>query len=243
MRRCSQYTGLAGVATLWTTLAAATVGTGFDLFGEHPISYLGTSAGGAAALFTVGLLVSALLLIAFHQFVRSRWPVGIGFSVATFVGLAGQVVAAFVPIGGDTGVHRIHTTSALILGISLPLLIWRFAAAQPPGAWRRLCYRLFFLEVLACAVGLYLSGHSIAPVAEILPAAVFHVWVLVLSFSAAASGEEPAYRHLPRPGRSGEPALVRRGAFACVFRKSPEATGSSGPGSPSPAGLNPTGPG
>lgn len=189
MGRSLQYTGVAAVAVIWSTLTAATLLTGFDVVGEHAVSYLGTE-GGAAALFSTGLLASAVLLVAFHQFVRSRYPVGVGFSLAMLVGLAGQMVAALVPIGGDPGVHRIHTTSALVLGASLPLLMWRFAAGQAPGPWRRLCYRLFFAEAVACAVGLYLSARSVAPVAEILPAAVFHVWVSVVTFSAAGAENE-----------------------------------------------------
>lgn len=199
MGRSLQYTGVAAVAVIWSTLTTATLLTGFDVVGEDAVSYLGTEGRGAA-LFTIGLLVSALLLMAFHQFARSRYPVGVGFSLFMLVGLAGQMVAAIVPIGGDPGVHRIHTTSALALGASLPLLMWRFAAGQAPGRWRRLCYRLFLAEAVACAVGLYLSARSVAPVAEILPAAVFHVWVFVVTFSAAgAEHEAPA----PSPGRAG----------------------------------------
>lgn len=181
MGRSLPYTGVAAVATIWVSLTAASVAVGFDLFGEQPISYLGTSSG-PPWLFTLGLMVSALLLAAFHRFVRIRYPVGSGFSFAMLAGLGGQLVAAVVPIGGEAGAHRIHTTSALVLGASLPLLMWRFAAAQPPGRWRRVTYRIFFAEVLACAVGLYLSARSIAPVAEILPAAVFHIWVIVITF-------------------------------------------------------------
>lgn len=199
MGRSLQYTGVAAVAVIWATLTTAALLTGFDVVGEHPVSYLGTEGAGVA-LFSVGLLVSALLLTAFHQFVRSRHPVGLGFSSAMLVGLAGQMVAAFVPIGGDPGLHRIHTTSALVLGASLPLLMWRFAAGQAPGPRRRLSYRLFFAESVACAAGLYLSARSVAPVAEILPAAVFHVWVFVVTFSSVgAENEAPP----PSPRRAG----------------------------------------
>ena len=114
-----------------------------------------------------------------------------GFSVAMLAGLVGQMVAAFVPIGGDPAAHRIHTTFALALGISLPLLMWRFAAGQEPGPWRRLAYRLFWAEAAACAAGLYLSARSIAPVAEILPGIAFHIVGL--------------RRHLPLTARSRNP--------------------------------------
>lgn len=195
--RLGQYAGIAAVATVWGTLLSATVRTGFDLLGPDPLSYLGTQDR-SAALFTIGLAVPAGLLTVFHHEVRRRLPTGWGFSTAMLVGLAGQVVAAFVPIGGDAGAHRVHTTSALVLGASLPVLMWRFAAAQPAGCWRRLCYGLFWAEALVCAAGLYLSSRGVAPLAEILPGAAFHVWVLAVT-SALLMAD---------PGRSG-PAPVQ----------------------------------
>lgn len=180
-----RYTGVLAVAVLWTTLPAASALAGFDLLGGDPISYLGTQ-GPSAALFTAGLAVSAVLLVAFHRYVRERYRVAPAFSVAMLVGLAGQLVAAFVPIGGDAAAHRIHTTSALVLGASLPVFMWRFAAAQPVGPWRRAAYVLFWVEAAACAAGLYLSSIGVAALAEVLPAAAFHTWILVLTLRGGA---------------------------------------------------------
>jgi len=180
VRRIGQFAGIAAVATVWGTLLLATVLTAFDLLGPDPLSYLGTKDR-SAALFAIGLAVPAMLLAVFHHEVRDSFPTGKGFTTAMLVGLAGQMVAAFVPIGGDAAAHRVHTTSALVLGASLPVLMWRFAAGQPASGWRRLCYGLFWVEVLACAVGLHLSSRGVAPLAEILPAAAFHVWVLVVT--------------------------------------------------------------
>ena len=190
MGRSLRLAGVAAVAVLWTTLPAGTVLAGFDLFGEDPISYLGTQ-GRSAVLFTAGLAVSALLLVAFHRYVRDRYPVSRSFSLAMLVGLCGQLVAAFVPIGGDSTAHRIHTAGALILGASLPLFMWRFAAAQPAGPWRRLAYALFWAEVAACAAGLYLSSLHVAPIAEVLPAAVFHAWVVTLTLPSPLPARQP----------------------------------------------------
>ena len=175
-----RYTGVAAVVTIWTALLAASTVADFDLLGEDPISYLGTQPA-SAVLFTMGLAVSAVLLTAFHGYLRATYRLSVGFSLAMLVGLAGQLVAAFVPIGGDPGAHRIHTTSALVLGLSLPLLMWRFAAGQPDGPGRRLAYALFWAEAAACVAGLYLSARSVAPVAEILPAAVFHAWIVAVT--------------------------------------------------------------
>ena len=180
MTRAFRYAGLAAVTVLWVTLGAGTLLTGFDLLGERPLSYLG-SQHPSAVLFSGGLLVGALALVAFHRHVRARYSVPTLFSVAMLVGLVGQVVAALVPIGGDGLGHRVHTTAALVLGASLPLLMWRFAASQPGGSWRRLCYGLFWAEAAAVAVGLHLSARMVAPLAEILPAAVFHLWIVAVT--------------------------------------------------------------
>lgn len=180
MTRTLRYAGLVAVATLWTTLGAGALLTGFDLGGERPLSHLGTQPG-SAGLFTAGLVVAAVALVGFHAHVRARYPVPVTFSVAMLVGLAGQVVAALVSISGDGAGHRVHTTAALVLGASLPLLMWRFAAGQPTGGWRRLSYGLFWLEAAAVTLGLHLSARMVAPVAEILPAAGFHLWILVLT--------------------------------------------------------------
>ena len=247
MRRPLRYAGVAAVATLWTTLLTATVVARFDLFGNDPISYLGTRSR-SAALFTVGLAVSAVLLTAFHQYLRGRYPVSLGFSLAMLVGLAGQMVAAFFRIGGDPAVHRIHTTSALVLGASLPLLMWRFAAAQPRGPWRRLTYAFFWAEAVACIAGVYLSAMTVAPVAEILPAAVFHAWIVTVTFAAASRfGPRPEFRsirvqasvsrpHLGDFASSAATSCPREGLLHALkgpleFRTSrtPRSTGGRGP--------------
>ncbi len=185
MRPAFRHAGLAAVAVVWATLLVATVLTGFDLLGERPLSHLGTQAP-SAGLFTFGLAVSALLLLGFHNYVRRRFAVSAGFSPAMLAGLAGQLVAAFVPIGGEPGLHRVHTISALALGVSLPLLMWRFAAGQRPGPWRRVSYGFFWAEVAACVVGLYLSARRVAPVAEIVPGAVFHTWIITVTLVGTA---------------------------------------------------------
>ncbi len=210
MRRSLRYTGVAAVVTVWTTLLAATALTGFDLLGEEPLSYLGTQSQ-SAVLFTLGLAVPALLLTAFHQHLRGRFPVSSGFSLAMLAGLAGQMVAAFVPIGGDPAVHRVHTTSALLLGASLPLLMWRFAAGQPPGPWRRLNYAFFWAEVAACVVGICLSALMVAPLAEILPGTVFHAWVFTVTFAAGPALPAPTPRGVPFPALQRREAPDRTG--------------------------------
>jgi hypothetical protein len=178
--RLSRYAGLAAVATLWLTLAAAARRAGFPLLGASPLSGL-VGDPRAAWLYRAGLSGGAVLLVVFHRYVRTRYRVSRTFSVALLVGLAGQVVAAAVPIDGGPTAHAVHTVAALTLGASLPVLMWRFAAAQEPGRWRRLTYGLCWAEVAACGAGLVLSRHAVAPLAEIVPAACFHLWIAALT--------------------------------------------------------------
>lgn len=180
-----RYSGVAAVVVLWTTLSVGSAGAGFDLLGERPLSYL-TEEPEAGLLFGAGLVLAAVLLVGFHRYVRSRYRVTPSFSWVMLVGLAGQVVAGLVPIGGDGVAHAVHTNSALVLGASLPVFMWRFAASQPVGGWRRTSYALFWAEAVACVVGLVLSNVGIAPLAEIVPATVFHLWIVVLTFGPRA---------------------------------------------------------
>ena len=198
-----RWTGVAAIVTLWTTVAAGMALTGLGPLDERPVSYLGTDHR-SVVLFRVGLLVAAALLAAFHFFVREAFEVPPTFLVAALVGLAGQVVAAIVPISGPGSSHTVHTVGGLVLGISLPVLMGRFAAGQAPGRWRVVAYRLFWLEVAACVAGVLLSRWGNAPIAEILPAGAFHLWVVVVTRWSQS-------RTALLPGWSGGPDGHERG--------------------------------
>lgn len=168
------------MAVLWSTQLVLIVAVGFDLVGDRPLSYLALEDD-IGFLFSAGLVVSAGLFIAFQGHLRHRYRLGLAFSVVMVVGMVGQCIAGLVPIGGTGPASRVHVTAALILGASIPVLMWRFAAAQLPGAWRRWCWGLFWLEAAACAAGIALSQNQVAPLAEILPALAFHLWVAVVT--------------------------------------------------------------
>jgi len=208
----SRYAGLAAVTVLWSTVGGASLLTGFPLLGRRPLSWLAADRAGAV-LFGTGLAVGALALVVFHGYLRGRYPVGRGFSFAMLAGLAGQVVAAVVPIDGGPAANSLHTAAALTLGLSLPLLMWRFAVAQPPGPWRRVAYRLWLGEAAAAAIGVLLSRLSVAPLAEILPAVLFHLWIVVLTLHRVGPPVPPrpveetaedAKAPSGRPGRSAD---------------------------------------
>ena len=174
------------VALLWLTIGAAVALTGFDLRGDRPLSEL-ANLGPGGWLFPMGLGTAALLFIAFHGHVRTRFPVTTTFSVLMLVGMAGQLVAAIVPIGDGPG-GTVHVTSALVLAAAIPLFLVAFARSQTPGRWRRAAWLLAVGDLAACLGGVALSRAGEAPLAEIIPAAAFHLWVLVV---AARPDPEP----------------------------------------------------
>ena len=166
--------------------------TGLGVSDDRPLSYLGTDPR-SLTLFRGGLLVAAVLLIAFAWSVHREGSPAPGFLAAFLTGQAGQVVAAVVPIdspglGGD-----LHTTAGIVLGLSLPVLMWRFAAGQAPGARRSRAYVLTWVEVGAVVAGVLLSRAMRAPLAEAVPAAGFHLWIGVVTawLSTAAPAPSP----------------------------------------------------
>jgi len=178
-----RHAGAAAVATLWTCVGTGMYRTSLDAVGDRPISYLGTDPR-SALVFRAGLIVAALLMAGFAWFVFGWFRARRSFLVAFLVGLAGQVVAAVVLLSGPGSSHVVHTAGGLVLGASLPILMWRFAAGIPTDSvWRlrAVGYGLFWLEVAACATGVALSASKRAPVAEIVPALGFHLWVAVVT--------------------------------------------------------------
>ena len=204
------------MVVLWTTVGLGMWRTGLDVTDDRPISYLGTDAR-AVVLFRGGLLVATALLVGFAWKVARGVARSTGFLVVFLVGMAGQAVVATVSIAGQGASHAIHTTGGIVLGLSLPLLIWRFAAAQPPGRWRRQSYGLMWLEVAGVRAGIALSRAGRAVIAEVLPAVGFHLWIVVVTVrwhawhqagataALTTAGAVAVERLQDRPRASGDP--------------------------------------
>jgi hypothetical protein len=170
--------------------------TGLGVLGDRPLSYLGTDPR-SAALFRGGLLAASALLVAFAWFVCGNRRPGRGFLAAFLVGQAGQAIAAVVPIDGAGAAHEVHTTAGIVLGLSLPVLMWRFAAGQRPGHRRSWAYGLLWLEVAACVVGVTLSRAMWAALAEAVPATGFHLWIVVVTAWAPSVPPAPSPASAP----------------------------------------------
>ncbi len=165
--------------------------TGLGLAEPRTISYLGTDPR-SASLFRAGLIVATLLLVAFAWAVNRRLARRrTGFLTVFLVGMAGQAVVATVSVAGHGASHDVHTTAGIILGLSLPVLMWRFAAAQPPGPWRKKSYAMMWVSVVSTVVGVALSGARRAGIAEVVPAIAFHLWIVLVTV------RWPAWHHAP----------------------------------------------
>jgi hypothetical protein len=187
-----RYTGAVAVVVLWTTMGAGMALTGLGFSDEDPLSYLGTDTR-SAWLFTSGMLVSAILLAAFYLFVRRWYACSGSFLIVGFIGLTGQVVAGVVPLSGHGETwHAVHATGGIVVGLSLPVLMWRFAASQERGTWRNLSYVMFWLEVVACIVGVMLSQSMRAPIAEIVPGAGYHLWIIIVTLQSLRTTAQAA---------------------------------------------------
>lgn len=184
---------------LWTTVGVGMVRTGLSLFGERPISYLGTDPR-TVLVFRVGLIAAAGLLAAFSWAVNRHLTRRTGFLTVFVAGMACQAVVAVVPLDGAGAAETTHVTAGIALGLSLPLLMWRFAAAQPPGRWRDHAYLLMWLEVAGCVAGVALSRAGRATVAEAVPACLFHLWIIVVTLRWPGWERD----QLPAPDRSAE---------------------------------------
>ncbi len=193
----ARFTGVAAVVVLWVSIAVALSITSLPLTGSQPLSHL-SGQPGSDLWFSGGLALAACLFVAFHGYLRVRFRLSDSFSVFMILGMAAQFVAAVVPIGGDDVRSTVHQVSAMVLGASIPLFLWRFAVDQPRGNWRRLCFALVAVDVAACAVGIILSTRGAVPISQIIQAAAFHLWVVVVSWKPQLDLEDvPA---LVRPG-------------------------------------------
>ncbi|QXC60918.1 DUF998 domain-containing protein [Aquihabitans sp. G128] len=186
----ARWAGVAAVAVLWAGVGASVVRSGLPLAGALPLSRM-AGDDRSSWLFGPALVVAAVLFLAWCTDVVRRHPVDLAFTVLMVAGMLGQMVAGIVPIGPEGSSDPVHVSAALLLGISIPVFLWRFAATQPTGPWRRTATRLFALQAAATVVGIGLSQAHVAPLAEILPALAFHLWVVVVTLHDPVAPGQP----------------------------------------------------
>jgi hypothetical membrane protein len=178
-----------GVLALWVGIGAAVARTGFSLFGSQPLSRLAND-GRARLLFEGSLVLAALLFLAFGLLLARTEPVGRGFAPLLATGMIGQLIAGIVAIGPAGQSNPLHVVAGLVLGGTVPVFLWRYSVAQRAGRWRRTAMLLFVAQATATLVGIVLSRLGVAALAEIVPAAGFHVWILMVAWRWPRSRRE-----------------------------------------------------
>ncbi len=183
-----RFSGVAGVAILWSATVLAMRRGHVGLVDSRPLSYLGVNPS-TAQLFSVGLLASSALFICFAFYVMHAYRTNNRFLVYFLIGQVGQIIAAVTPYGQKSGYRLIHTLAAYTLAFSLPFLIREFARSQKSGHYHRLYRQLTILEIIAfvIGIGIFTTTHGIAPLGEALPAIGFHVWIIAVTLTTPAA--------------------------------------------------------
>lgn len=187
----ARWSGVAAIAVLWVGIGVAVLRTGFSVVGDLPLSRLAAD-GRAVSIFGPSLAVAALLFVVFCLDVTRRYPVGRAFAVAMVAAMAGQLVTGVVPIGEPGESDPVHVAAGLVLGGLIPVFLGLFAVAQPAGQWRRVAVRLFLAQLAATVGGVALSGSGRAALAEMLPALLFHVWVVAVTLHVPEGPRPPS---------------------------------------------------
>jgi hypothetical protein len=194
VKKLQPYSGVFAVFIIWLATLLSMYRTGLGLFDDRPISFLATDPS-SRWLFIGGLIVSALLLIAFAHYVNVEFGVNNKFLKYFVVGQIGQIILAVSPYG-ETAVGVIHLLAAFTLAFSLPLLIKQFAVSQKKSRYHQVYrYLLRFEQVsFVIGIGLFVFARGLAPLGEAMPAIGFHLWIIVVTYVAI---KRP--RHLSSP--------------------------------------------
>ncbi|GAC1387509.1 MAG: hypothetical protein NVS1B7_0810 [Candidatus Saccharimonadales bacterium] len=178
----SRYTGVTSVAVLWLGISAALLLAHMSVLADRPLSYLGTNPK-TALLFNTVVIFSAMLFLCFLRYIVINFQTSKIFIFSYVVGQICQIVVGFVPVQGSMLDHHIHTVAGLLLGLSLPVLIWLFARANRHAVFYQQAHIFSYVELGLCLIGIVLSRNTIGPLAEILAAGGFHAWIIWITFN------------------------------------------------------------
>lgn len=180
-----RFSGIAGIAVLWTGVVIAMSRLGLGLIDTRPISHLGIDPA-SSALFSTSLLVSCFLFISFGFYANRKFKVNNNFISYLLIGQAGQAITAIAPYGMHSQYKLIHTIAAFTLAFSLPLLIRSFARSQSHRPYALLFVWLYRFELLSfvLGMGLFIFTKGIAPLGEALPAVGFHIWIIGVTLAS-----------------------------------------------------------
>lgn len=160
---------------------------GLGFIDSRPISYLGIDPA-TARLFSVSLVVSAVLFISFGYYIRRTYHIQNKFLGYLIIGQIGQIIAAVTPYGHRQPFKFIHTIAAFVLAFTLLFLIREFTHSQNKNRFRTIYSSLFTIEKITFVVGigLFIFTKGIAPLGEALPATGFHIWIITITILSNA---------------------------------------------------------
>lgn len=181
LMKLQDYTGYLTVLILWASILSAIAVSSFDIFDMKPLSSLGVMPG-ANVLFSGGLLLAAITFVIFARLLYRSYSLPISFLAIAYIGQLGQIATALIPYGGEQPERLLHTISAFVLAVSIPLFLFLFAISLPDSRFQRTAKWLYRLELAAFVIGIGLFTLSIgAAYAQALPAVAFHIWILYIN--------------------------------------------------------------
>lgn len=182
--RLFNYSGILAVLTLWVSVATSIIVADLPLLGIRPLSSLGVIPS-SSVYFSVGLITSAILILIFTLKLNALYKPSGWFFIVVLIGQVGQIMSAIVPFGGNQPARAIHTIAAFVLAFSVPVVLGIFYRSLPDGSFRLIAYRLFVLELAAfiLGIGFFVLVGKAAPVAQGIPAVVFHAWLVTTNLA------------------------------------------------------------
>jgi uncharacterized membrane protein len=191
--------GVIGVVVLLSSIAIAMRRAHLGFIDNRPISYLGLYPN-TRMLFSVSLIVSAILFIAFGFYVRRRYDVRYSFLGYFVIGQICQIIVALVPDKAGSSIRIVHTIAGFTLAFSLPFLIRELARSKSTRAYHKIFVALYRIEQVAfvIGIGLFIFVQGIAPLGEALPTLGFDLWIVAVTIISIKMGIQGASNKIKR---------------------------------------------
>lgn len=182
-RTLLRFSGIAGIAVLWLSVGISLLVTGLDVFAQRPISYLGIYDSSKHS-FNSGLIVAAMLLLAFLCSLSQRFRLTKPFIISFVVLQLSQIVVALTPFNATNIARPIHVIAGFTLAVMLPLSMELFTHTPDISDEVRATTRGFFrveLVLFVLGIGWFVLASRGGALAEIVTAIGFDVWIVWLS--------------------------------------------------------------
>ena len=175
-----RYFGIVGIILLWVGTIIGMLRSGLSLVDTRPISYIGVATD-SALFFNSLLFLSAVCFVLFGVYLYKSIGLNKSFLLVFLIGQIGQMIAAILPYGGQYKI--VHTVAAFTLATAIPIFMYIFSKSKSLGNFKTSARRLFIAELIFFTVGIstFIFIDGISPIAEILPALPFHLWIILIT--------------------------------------------------------------